>query len=170
MKKYLIMLALAVFPMTAFADEATQTVVDFNGEFVDQNAAPLSGVLPLEFRVYADSKSKKAIAVEKHFVAVVDGMYAITLGESSNIKTTSGKLFVAVYLDGKELTRQEVSPLKQLVAENPKIVKTEAAGSESGDSFMLECPSGYVVTGIEGNVKNGIQGLKLICSQAVQIK
>ena len=41
---------MAKFILSAFADEATQTVVDFNGEIVDQNAAPVSGVLPLERR------------------------------------------------------------------------------------------------------------------------
>ncbi len=169
MKKLLPILAVTLLPMSAFADEATQTVVDFNGEIVDQNAAPVSGVLPLEFRIYTDSKSKKPIASEKHFIAVVDGSYAVSLGEASDIKTTANKLYVAVLLDGKELTRQEVSPEKQVVASNPKVVKTQAAGSESGEFFKLECPAGYVVTGIEGNSKNGIQGLKLICSKAVKL-
>ncbi len=169
MKKLLIAFALTLLPATVLAEEATQTIIDFNGEFVDQNAAPLAGVLPLEFRVFADNKSKKALATEKHFVAVVDGQYAITLGETGELKTTADKLYVAVYLDGKELTRQEVSTQRQLVASNPKVVVTPNAGRETGDSFKLECPSGYVVTGIEGSAQNGIQGLKLICSQAVQL-
>ena len=36
----------------ALASEPSQTVVDFTGELVDQNAAPVSGVLPLEFKIY----------------------------------------------------------------------------------------------------------------------
>lgn len=166
MKRLVLTFLLMALPMTAVAQEATQTIVDFNGELVDQNAAPISGVLPLEFRVFSDAKSKKAILTEKHFIAVVDGNYAISLGQEGNLKTKSDKLYVAVYLDGKELTRQEVDTQKQLVATNPKIVTTEAS---SDGAFKLECPAGYVVTGIEGNQKDGIQNLKLICSKAVQL-
>lgn len=93
----------------ALASEPSQTVVDFTGELVDQNAAPVSGVLPLEFKIYTDEKSKKPIATERHFIAVVDGSYAIALGESSQIKTTKSELYVAVLLDGKELMRQKVA-------------------------------------------------------------
>ncbi len=171
MKKLLflftILLACAL-PSFASAEES-QTVIDFNGELIDQNAAPLSGVLPLEFRIFANDKAKKPIATEKHFVSVVDGAYFVSLGESAPIKSTAETLFVAVYLDGKELTRQQVSTQLQLVATNPKIVKTDAAGSDNGDTFSLECPAGYVVTGIEGSTKNGIQGIRLICSKAIQL-
>ncbi len=52
MKKLLPMLAVTLLPMSAFAEEATQTVVDSKGEIVDQNAAPASGVLPLQEEDY----------------------------------------------------------------------------------------------------------------------
>ena len=168
MKRLFLALAIALFPAGAYAQN-TLTVIDFNGEIVDQNAAPVSGVLPLEFRVYSDSKSKKALAVEKHYVSVVDGSYMVSLGETSKIQSNQQKLFVAVYLDNKELMRQEVDTQRQIVPESPKTVKTDAAGSDSGEPFKLECPAGYVVTGIEGNAKSGISGLKLICSKAVQL-
>ena len=155
-------------PGAAFAQDSAQTVIDFNGELVDQDAAPISGVLPLEFRIYTDNKSKKAIATEMLYVSVVDGKYAVTLGETSEIRTKQDKLQVAVLLDGKELTRQEVSTLQQIVPVTPNQTTTTTAGSDSGESFKLECPAGYVVTGIEGTQKNGIQGLRLICSKRVQ--
>lgn len=164
-----ILLSSLFVPALAQAQDTTQTIVDFTGELVDQNAAPISGVLPLEFRLYTDSKSKKAIATEKHFIAVVDGNYAVSLGQDGKLKTKNDKLYVAVYLDGKELTRQEVDTQKQLVANNPKIVKTKSTKDADGNTFKLECPTGYVVTGIEGNAKNGLQDLQLICSKAVQL-
>lgn len=172
MNKFLSILSLifiCVLPSIAFAEGDAQTVIDFNGELIDQNAAPLAGVLPLEFRIFTDKKAKKPIASEKHFVSVVDGNYFVSLGEISAINSKADKLFVAVYLDGKELTRQQVSTQQQLVAVNPKIIKSDTAGSDKGDSFSLECPTGYVVTGIEGSAKNGIQALRLICSKAVQL-
>lgn len=164
-----ILCILMLVPALAYAQDATQTIVDFSGELVDQNAAPISGVLPLEFRLYSSSKSKKAIATEKHFVSVVDGNYAVSLGQDGKLKTEYEKLYVAVYLDGKELMRQEVETQKQLVAHDPKIVKTDSTKDSDDGAFKLECPSGYVVTGIEGNAKNGIQDLKLICSKAIQL-
>ncbi|MBQ8037629.1 MAG: hypothetical protein IJ268_11600 [Proteobacteria bacterium] len=168
MKRLFLALAIALFPGAAYA-ESTLTVIDFNGEIVDQNAAPVSGVLPLEFRVFADSKAKKALAVEKHYVSVVDGSYMVSLGEDAKIQTNQQKLYVAVYLDNKELMRQEVDTQRQLVPESPKTATTERAGGDAGEPFRLECPAGYVVTGIEGNAKTGISGLKLICSKAVQL-
>ena len=168
MKRLFLALAIALFPAGAYAQN-TLTVIDFNGEIVDQNAAPVSGVLPLEFRVYSDSKSKKALAVEKHYVSVVDGSYMVSLGEISKIQSNQQKLYVGVYLDNKELMRQEVETQRQIVPESPKTVTTDRAGADSGEPFKLECPAGYVVTGIEGNAKSGISGLKLICSKAVQL-
>ena len=168
MKRIIMITFLALLaPLAAFAQDTPQTFIDYNGELVDQAASPLSGVLPLEFRIYTDSKSKKPIAVEKHFVAVVDGNYAVSLGELAKITAKSEKLSVAVFLDGHELTRQDVSVLRQIVPSEPKTVTTETIGNDKGDSFKLECPSGYVVTGIEGTMKNGVQGLKLICSKAI---
>lgn len=165
MKKLIFCCLLLGMPCIAAAQDSAQTVIDFSGELVDQDAAPISGVLPLEFRIYSDSKSKKAIATEKHYVSVVDGRYSVTLGENSTIKSKQDSLSVAVYLDNKELTRQDVGTLQQIVPIPPNRTVTQGAGSETGDSFRLECPEGYVVTGIEGNQKNGIQGLKLICTK-----
>ncbi|MBO4350324.1 MAG: hypothetical protein J6A01_05175 [Proteobacteria bacterium] len=165
MKKYLYTLLFLSMPLTALAQDATETVIDFKGEIVDQDAAPVSGVLPLEFRVFTEKNAKKAIATEKHFVSIVDGEYALSLGESSQIKTKNATLFVAVYLDGKELTRQEVRTQQQIVKKNSQIVETDVTPN-TGD-FKLECPKGYVVTGIQGNSKNGVQNFKLICSKTV---
>lgn len=164
------LLAIALF-FTAIshanAAEPTATVVDFNGELVDQNAAPISGVLPLEFRVYTEEKSKKAIATEKHFISVVDGAYAITLGESSELKTTKTDLYVAVLLDGKELTRQKASVQKQIVAAQPtKTTSKTAEDAAENNAFKLECPTGYVMTGVEGSL-NDIRTLKVICSKTI---
>ena len=165
MKKLLCTLLLLGTPLTAFAQDSTETVIDFKGEIVDQDAAPVSGVLPLEFRIFTDKNGKKAIVTEKHFISIVDGAYSLVLGESSQIKSKNGTLYVAVYLDGKELTRQEVNTQQQIVSKESQTVETDVTPN-SGD-FQLECPPGYVVTGIKGNSKNGIQNIKLICSKTV---
>ena len=166
MKRFLPALFLLFAPMAASAQEASLTVIDFHGEIIDQDASPISGVLPLEFRIYADKAAKKTIATEKHFIAIVDGEYGVSLGEASKLKSKNETLYVAVLLDGKELTRQEVKTQQQLVNETSKTVETEPSGTGVGD-FKLTCPKGYVVTGIEGTNKNGIQNLKLICSKTV---
>ena len=157
---------LLAIPWNVYAQE-TQTIIDFSGELVDQAAAPVSGVLPLEFRVYTDSKAKKPIATEKHFVSIIDGNYYVSLGESSQIKSKAETLFVAVYLNNKELTRQEVSVQHQIVSAESRTKRTTTAGSEEGEAFSLSCPAGYVVTGIEGSDKDGIKGLRLICSKTI---
>ena len=166
-KIVLLSLVLLGLPGMAVAEES-QTVVSFEGEIVDQSAAPVSGVLPLEFRVYSDSKSKKAILTEQYFVSIVDGAYQVVLGEKGGLPTDAEKLYVAVYLDKKELTRQEVAVRRQVVNVDSHVVQTETVGGNSGKTFELSCPAGYVVTGIEGTTENdGIQGLRLVCSKSI---
>lgn len=165
MKKLILPLLLCLLPLPASAEQL-QTFIDFNGELVDQNAAPISGVIPLDFKIYNDAKSKKAIAEESHFVAVVDGAYAIALGEQKEINSKKSELYVAVCLNGKELTRQKVSAQKQILPENPKTVTTDPVGNTNGE-FKLECPDGYVVTGISGSTKDGLKSLRAICSKSV---
>lgn len=167
MKKIIFFILMSLISLNAYAQDTTQTIIDFSGELVDQSAIPVSGVLPLEFRIYSDSKSKKLLATEKHFVSVVDGNYFISLGETSKIQSKADTLYVAVYLDKKELTRQEVSVQHQIVSPEARTTRTTAAGSEEGNAFSLSCPAGYVVTGIEGTDKDGIQGLRLICSKTI---
>lgn len=167
MKKCIFFILMSLISLNAFAQDTTQTIIDFSGELVDQSAIPVSGVLPLEFRIYSDSKYKKLLTTEKHFVSVIDGNYFISLGETSKIQSRADTLYVVVYLDKKELTRQEVSVQHQIVSPEARTTRTTSAGSEEGNSFSLSCPAGYVVTGIEGTDKDGIQGLRLICSKTI---
>ena len=161
-------LAGACFAGTAgFAEDNVQTFVEFKGEIVDQNALAVSAVLPLEFRIYATEKAKKALSTEKHFVSVVDGKYTVTLGDQKALSNASPELYVAVVMDGKELTRQKVSTARHIVntkvESNTKQTKKVSA-SENGD-FSLKCPNGYVVTGIEGTRSDGkFESIRLICS------
>lgn len=88
-------------------------------------------------------------------------------GESSQIKTTKSELYVAVLLDGKELMRQKVAVQKQLIATTPNKVHTKKASDVADDDqFKLECPAGYVVTGVEGSLSN-VSDLRLICAKAI---
>ncbi len=152
----------------AYAAENVQTFIEFYGEIVDQNALAVSAVLPLEFRVYATQNGKKAIATEKHYVSVVDGKYSVTLGDVAPISATNSTLYVAVLLDGKELTRQMVSTTRHIVDTKvvSKVTQTKTVNlSDSAGDFKLTCPQGYVVTGIEGKRENGqLSSIQLICS------
>lgn len=151
------------------AAENVQTFIEYSGEIVDQNALAVSAVLPLEFRVYTSENGKKAIATEKHFVSVVDGKYSVTLGDASSINASNATLYVAVLLDGKELTRQRVSTERHLVdnkvVSNVTQTKTVDMAGISDGEFKLTCPKGYVVTGISGKTTNGqLASIQLVCS------
>ena len=128
---------------------------------------PSPASCPWNFASTPRQTTKKTLAVEKHFVAVVDGNYAIALGEQTTIKTSRSELYVAVLLDGKELTRQKVQTQKQIVAQAPQTVRTPSVGEAENDNFKLECPAGYVVTGIEGSSKEGLKSLRAICAKTV---
>lgn len=156
-------------PVPSHAATQVQTFIEFFGEMVDQNALAISAVLPLEFRIYATANAKKALATEHHFVSVVDGKYSLTLGETAEISATNSSLYVAVFLDGKELTRQEVNTKRHFVDTKvvSKVTKTNALtlSDTPNRDFKLTCPNGYVVTGIEGKTTDGhLSSIQLICS------
>ncbi len=167
-----IFMGLALFgsvTSVAMADDNVQTFINYQGEVIDQDAIAVSGVLPLEFRIYTSQTSKKAIATEKHFISVVDGKYQLTLGDASPINTTEPALYVAVLLDGKELTRQKVETERYIVNAKPEGSTTQTKYVKLSDSkdgeFSLNCPKGYIVTGIEGRRVNGqMDTLRLICT------
>ena len=149
------------------AEDNVQTFVEFKGEIVDQDALAVSAVLPLEFRVYETEKGKKAISTEKHFVSVVDGKYTVALGDQTAISTGRPELYVAVLMDGKELTRQKVSTARHIVNTKveSKVKQTKTVSSSEDGHFSLKCPNGYVVTGIEGARSAGkFESIRLICS------
>lgn len=149
------------------AEDNVQTFVEFKGEIVDQDALAVSAVLPLEFRIYETEKAKKAISTEKHFVSVVDGKYTVTLGDQTAISNAEPELYVAVLMDGKELTRQKVSTARHIVNTKveSKVKQTKTVSSSEDGNFSLKCPNGYVVTGIEGSRSDGkFESIRLICS------
>jgi len=158
---------ITALPLAAHA-QSLRTFIDFHGELIDQDAIAISGVLPLEFRIFQTENSKKPLTTETHFVAVVNGNYSLTLGEATPLHVQDNTLFVAVYLEGKELTRKRVTTTRQMVPNLETTTRTtNSVGGSQGQPFSIECPKGHVVTGIRGTTNNeGIQSLQLICSSA----
>jgi|GEM_PF-2431411 hypothetical protein len=152
--------------LSATAQESEKIVVNYRGELVDQDARAISGVLPLKFKIYAQERAKKSIAEESHFVAVVDGTYLVLLGNESTIRSKASQLWVGVELEGRELTRQKVAT--QVIFEAPKesiVLRSDEVGAQTGESYQLNCPQGYVVTGIEGTSGEALHSLKLVCTK-----
>ncbi|MCL2325086.1 MAG: hypothetical protein FWC40_01080 [Proteobacteria bacterium] len=165
LKLVAILFLITALPLAAYA-QSLRTFVDFHGELIDQDAIAVSGVLPLEFRLFQTENSKKPLATETHFVAVVNGNYSLILGEMTPLHVQDNTLYVAVFLDGKELMRKSVTTTRQVVPNLEATTRqTRSAGNTSGQPFTLECPKGHIVTGIEGTTHDGrIESLRLICS------
>ena len=207
----------------------------YSGEFIDQNNEPISGVFPLTFSLIPKGK-KKAIWSEEHFVAVVDGVYHVTMGYEKPLPVAFLKSVVvlSVRLEGREVVRQEIEPtlVKKPTASTAAVVgdasyaercgdaeslqgqsaaefagadvelrldkhikdsnshggghgsstaekpaetvtlslgkkthKTNYAGGSGGSSFSLNCPKGYLVTGVEGRAGGVIDSLRVVCTR-----
>lgn len=106
----LCLLALWVTP--AFSDDEEtandQYELVYEGEFLDQEKRPISGVFPLEFKLYNNGKDRKALWSEKHYVAVIDGRYEVVLGLDKPIPSEieNKTISLGVELKGKEVVRQ----------------------------------------------------------------
>jgi hypothetical protein len=99
-------------PAPARAEEPATYELRYQGEFIDTDRKPLSGVFPLTFKLYDAPSGKKPLWQESHFIAVADGSYAINLGAQSSLPSSVAKqtVFLAVELEGKEMFRQKLSP------------------------------------------------------------
>jgi len=103
------------------AGEDAQYELVYKGEFIDQESQPISGVFPLEFRLYADEKSRRSMWKEKHYVSVVNGSYTVPLGRKNPLPPRAAREAVelGIFLDGRQVVRQ---PLKaKLVSEEVRI-------------------------------------------------
>jgi hypothetical protein len=91
-------LGIVALSSAAWADGPVS--VPFRGELIDGQNAPISGVFPMEFRVYDSETGTAPVYTEPHFVAVVEGMYEIRMGVSQPLppELLGRPVWVAVHL------------------------------------------------------------------------
>ncbi len=96
----------------AYAEGPEAYELRYQGEFIDTDRKPLSGVFPLSFKIYESAEGRKALWQESHFIAVAQGQYAVILGQQAALPPamTEKTLYLGVELDGKEMFRQRLSP------------------------------------------------------------
>ncbi len=109
----LFFLVLAVMTSTRTGETQSKKTVEiaYEGQLIGENNKPIAGVFPLEFALYRGENDKKAIWREKHWIAVVDGRYNLSLGETRPLRTSLARAGEEVFLsislqDGGELTRE----------------------------------------------------------------
>ncbi|QDG54702.1 hypothetical protein FIV42_29345 [Persicimonas caeni] len=73
-------------PTKPASTSSAEMVVDYNGTLQDENAKPVSGVFHLEFKLYDGQHAKRSSWNERHFVAVVDGVYTVPLGSAKSLE------------------------------------------------------------------------------------
>jgi hypothetical protein len=95
-------------PADAAQAELEVLEVEYVGELIDEDARPLAGVFALEFRLFRDPDATEPIWSEPHFVAVVEGEYAVVLGqtESLPLELVEQELSVGVWFMGQEVLRE----------------------------------------------------------------
>lgn len=96
-------------------------LVDYEGQLQDADGNPISGVFPLKFNIYTDSKAAEALWSERQYVAVVDGTYKVPLGRKStlNRENVSGNRWIGVELVGEgEILRDKLRLQESQIAAN----------------------------------------------------
>jgi len=93
-----LLLSLLAFAPSAAADGAA--LVTFTGELVDGESRPISGVFPVQFRLYEAENGGDALWTEARFVSVAEGMYEVQLGANEPVPAElyGRTLFVGVEL------------------------------------------------------------------------
>lgn len=91
--------------------EADQIEVIYQGLLQDESGAPVSGLFPLKFSVYRGSSSAKPLWEEQHFVSIIDGKYAVSLGLKQPLGEflLAGERWIGIELAGEgELLRDRL--------------------------------------------------------------
>lgn len=132
----LITLLLALLPLShAVADDAQPVKYQmvYEGEFIDQAKKPLTGIFKLQFKLYQDKQSRKAMWSEDHFISVVNGHYEVVLGQQRSIPASAANkpLFLSVNINGREVLRQPI---------DLEVINTSSAGATlSTASYSEQC-------------------------------
>ncbi len=82
--------ALAVFTASGVVsaqDSQNDWQVRFEGELLDENQRPISGVFPMTFKVYSTEEASQPSWSEEQFVAVHLGEYVVMLGSETALPT-----------------------------------------------------------------------------------
>jgi hypothetical protein len=88
--------------------EAAEVAMSYQGELIDGDSRPLSGVFPLRFGFFEGEAAETPLWSEVHYVSVADGVYDVRLGRLRPIPEDldGRRLFVGVSVEGfGELTR-----------------------------------------------------------------
>lgn len=82
--------------------------VAFVGELLDDANRPISGIFPLEFRLYRNGEAETPVWTEQQHVAVYEGMYEVHLGRVNGIPAewVGQERVVEVALGDVALSRQ----------------------------------------------------------------
>ena len=110
------MVALAALTFTAssaslaFAQAGIQ--VEYEGEVVDGDYVPITGVFPIVFALYSDANSPSPFWQESRYVSVWEGRYTVNLGRSTALPEShaNGEAVLSVSLGSVgEITRHGIT-------------------------------------------------------------
>lgn len=107
----------------ALAGPPTELIVRYNGELIDDEGQPISGVFGITFQLFEAEAGTEAVWSEQRFVAVDLGEYTVDLGSLSTLppNLTNQRRWLAVEVAGVgELLREPIT-LRAHSAEPPSV-------------------------------------------------
>lgn len=142
----------------ALPSKAPLTVV-YKGKMVDENGRPVSGIFPLQFKLFKGPRSRKSIWSESWWVAVDSGSYQIRLGTRKPLPRDLdlSKLVIGIYLKGEgELLREPFSG--QGIPATSRVKGPAPYKAPQGEAKYAET-AGYAVEAEHAKNADRLQGL-----------
>jgi len=157
------------------APPARATVVEYTGRMVDENGRPVSGIYPINFKLYSTARTPRVVWSDRMWVSVVDGAYTVGIGSSKPLPRNQDftKLMLAVEIQGVELSRQVFMDQqtaqrvaadmeqKAAAAAQVRLAPDHAASSPASNSVSVRYAdsAGYAVSAEHANNCDRLQNM-----------
>lgn len=143
----------------------TVTVIPYEGSLVDEAGKPISGIYPMEFKLYKGTESKKAIWSDFMWVSVEGGVYVVRIGANKKLPANFEPLKLVLGVDIRGVGEIYRAPLAGPQGEGSsgpaiRVVKANAApgGTHVGEAKYADS-AGFAVEAEHAKNSDRIQNL-----------
>lgn len=139
------LIALTLVGVAPAASAGPGRTVNYNGQVLGPEGAPVSGVFEFAFKFHRNDKTTAHAWTETHFVAVDEGAYRVRLGATAPIpgNLKLDKLHISVSLGGQEFIREALGPaLKAAEVSERAVPAAPPVGPRAGPASPLTGAAG----------------------------
>ncbi len=131
-----IIILLSLFVISSAAYASVPQTINYQGKLTDSGGAAVNATVTMVFSIYNGSTGGTALWTETHSVDVVNGIYSVTLGDSTPITLPFDEQYylgVKVGSDAEMTPRQALTSVGYSFAADTAGTAADFSGSLSGD-------------------------------------